>query len=199
MAIGLRELKKTRTRNQIVDVLIDLIKERGYEDATVDEICTRTEITAPTFYNYFSSKEAVLGYFYTETIRHIRLAMEEQRDEALSFEAKLRGFAHRLSADSLENSALWKALMLYGGNNLASDSTRKAASSEIESTYVGIFKEGQESGEIRSDYSAALLSTVFDGAMYMIGFRWASGVIPDDRLEQAFQDAIDVCLAGMNP
>lgn len=194
---GLRELKKTRTRNQIVEALIELINQDGYDAATVEQICVKTEITAPTFYNYFASKEAVLVHFYTETMQHIHETMKAQSDGEFTLEARLRGFVSRLAADSLANSRLWKALMLYGGNFLASDDERRATGHQIESTYKAMFSEAQENGEIRHDLSPFLLSTVFDGAIYMIGHRWAIGSITDDTLEQTFQDAVTACLSGM--
>ena len=194
---GLRELKKARTRNHIVEALIELINEDGYEAATVEQICVKTEITAPTFYNYFASKEAVLVHFYTETMQHIHQTMKEQSSDAFTLEDRLRGFVTRLAADCLDNSRLWKALMLYGGNFLASDDTRRDTGYEIETTYRAMFTEAQDNGEIRHDLSPFLLSTVFDGAIYMIGHRWATGSIEDTHLQQTFQDAVTACLTGI--
>ena len=69
MPSGLRERKKARMREQIVETTIALIRERGYDGTTVEEITRRIEITTPTFYNYFAGKEAVLGHYYTEHVR----------------------------------------------------------------------------------------------------------------------------------
>ena len=60
MSAGLRERKKARTHQGILDTAVELFRERGYEKTTVEEIVRRVEISQPTFYNYFGSKDAVL-------------------------------------------------------------------------------------------------------------------------------------------
>ena len=60
MREGLRERKKARTHQGIVDTAVEVFRERGYEKTTVEEIVRRVEISQPTFYKYFGSKDAVL-------------------------------------------------------------------------------------------------------------------------------------------
>ena len=60
MSEGLRERKKARTHQGIVDAAVEVFRERGYEKTTVEEIVRRVEISQPTFYKYFGSKDAVL-------------------------------------------------------------------------------------------------------------------------------------------
>jgi AcrR family transcriptional regulator len=59
-AIGLRERKKARLRQQIIDTSIRLFRRHGYEATRVDDIVQLLEISQPTFFRYFSSKDAVL-------------------------------------------------------------------------------------------------------------------------------------------
>src|SRR4051794_29730778 len=58
--LGLRERKKAQLRKRIADTALDLLRNHGLDAATVDEICRRVEISQPTFYKYFPSKEAIL-------------------------------------------------------------------------------------------------------------------------------------------
>src|SRR5580658_5836892 len=57
---GLRERKKVRLRAQIVDTSMRLFRERGYENTRIDDIVELLEISQPTFFRYFPSKDAVL-------------------------------------------------------------------------------------------------------------------------------------------
>ncbi len=54
---GLRELKKARTRRQIVDTAARLFAERGFEHVTVNDVARAAEISQQTVYNYFPAKE----------------------------------------------------------------------------------------------------------------------------------------------
>src|SRR6202050_987459 len=58
--IGLRQRKKARLRQQIIDTSIRLFRKQGYEETRIDDIVQVLEISQPTFFRYFSSKDAVL-------------------------------------------------------------------------------------------------------------------------------------------
>lgn len=59
---GLRERKRAATRRAIQRAVLEVVRERGLEGATVDEIARIADVSPRTFFNYFPSKEdAILG------------------------------------------------------------------------------------------------------------------------------------------
>jgi AcrR family transcriptional regulator len=56
----LRELKKQATWRAIHAAAMDLFAERGYEAVSVDEIAAAAKVAPSTFFNYFTSKDAVV-------------------------------------------------------------------------------------------------------------------------------------------
>lgn len=59
-AMGLRERKAARTREQIVDVALDLFIEQGYDETTMEQIAERAEVGNTTLYRYFPSKDLLI-------------------------------------------------------------------------------------------------------------------------------------------
>jgi AcrR family transcriptional regulator len=58
--LGLRERKKQRTRQLIADTAARLFAERGYEHVAVSDVARAAEVSEPTVYNYFPTKERLV-------------------------------------------------------------------------------------------------------------------------------------------
>jgi len=54
------------TKAKILEQAWNLYRRRGFSHVTVNEICTASEITKPTFYNYFKNKEDTITHIYDD-------------------------------------------------------------------------------------------------------------------------------------
>ncbi|HYT51703.1 MAG TPA: TetR family transcriptional regulator [Gaiellaceae bacterium] len=55
--MGLRELKKLHTRQEIADRAMQLFARRGFDHVTVAEVAEAANVSEKTIYNYFPTKE----------------------------------------------------------------------------------------------------------------------------------------------
>src|SRR5918995_4231305 len=58
--MGLRELKKQRTREVIAETAFGLFAKRGFDHVTVAEVAEAAGVSVKTVFNYFPTKEDLL-------------------------------------------------------------------------------------------------------------------------------------------
>lgn len=57
---GLREVKKERTRRNLLATAYRLFDAKGYDATTITEIARAAEVSPGTFFNYFATKEELI-------------------------------------------------------------------------------------------------------------------------------------------
>lgn len=86
-AMGHRERKKQRTREQIVDAAFKLFAERGYAATTVADIAAAADIAPRTFFSYFPSKEEVVFYDFDGLFESLSVAILERPEGVSAIDA----------------------------------------------------------------------------------------------------------------
>lgn len=121
-AASLRERKKARTREAIIDAALNLFERNGYDNTTIEDIAAAAEVSPRTFFRYFESK---LDLIMTRTDSHaddfgplladrpageslldaLREVLLSQLDAQLDDPLVLREFQVMLSTPSLRTMA----------------------------------------------------------------------------------------------
>ena len=57
---SLRERKRARTRQALIDAAVELFERHGYDKTTIADIAAAADISPRTFFGYFASKEDLL-------------------------------------------------------------------------------------------------------------------------------------------
>jgi AcrR family transcriptional regulator len=90
MPDGLRERKKQRTREQIVDAAMGLFAERGYQATTIADIAAAADVAPRTFFSYFPSKEAVVFHNVDHLLEGLAGALRDRPTGESAFDALRR-------------------------------------------------------------------------------------------------------------
>jgi AcrR family transcriptional regulator len=90
MAEGLRERKKQRTREQIIEAAMGLFAERGYHATTIADIATAADVAPRTFFSYFPSKEAVVFHNVERDLDGLATTLRDRLPGETAFDALRR-------------------------------------------------------------------------------------------------------------
>jgi AcrR family transcriptional regulator len=102
MAEGLRERKKQRTRDQIVESAMDLFAKRGYHATTIADIAEAADVAPRTFFSYFPSKEAVVFHSAERDLEGLANALRDRLPGESSFEALRRWIGTMIDESAAE-------------------------------------------------------------------------------------------------
>src|SRR5277367_6848208 len=96
---GLRERKKVRLRQEIIKTAVKLFRKHGYENTRVDDIVQILEISQPTFFRYFPSKDAVLREVGRRAFACIKERLETELSSEATTEERLRRMFQRMARE----------------------------------------------------------------------------------------------------
>src|ERR1700746_1171926 len=145
---GLRERKKARLRQQIVETAIRLFRKQGYEKTRVDDIVKILEISQPTFFRYFPSKDAVLrdvGKLGFECVaERLKSELSTKADTA----ERLHRLYHAMALEVEADRPLWKAVVLSGAMDPVRSPEVRGGEGGAVSRLREILAQGRERGVI---------------------------------------------------
>jgi AcrR family transcriptional regulator len=110
--VTLRDRKRARTRQAIIDAATELFEQRGYEGTTIADIAETAEIGTRTFFSYFASKEELLFPESDTRIGAVREAIASRTDAEGPAEVLLRAL-RRVDDDSDDMTGRLAVLRLH--------------------------------------------------------------------------------------
>ncbi len=196
--MSLRKEKQRRQRDLIIENAIALFRERGFEAVRVRDIARESVVSDATFFNYFSSKEAVLREWAE---RVFELPAPER--PAAAGRAPLRRTIRAWAADLAEKVEADPEMM-----RLAWSRVRTADFVQPQPPVRGrepraatptlLIEDAQAHGEVRKDLDAATLSLLLQGGLATCLAAWLAA--PEERsgesLRKRLSRAADLILDG---
>jgi AcrR family transcriptional regulator len=184
-------------RQQIIDISIRLFRKNGYEATRIDDIVHALEISQPTFFRYFPTKDAVLrevgerGYACICERLHSELSSKARTDQ------RLRRLYIAMAREVEGDRKLWQAVVLSG----AMDPVRSAELRGHEETAVSLLREiltqGQKRGEVTRAFPVVHLAEFMEGLYNTVVRQWAVDLTGPHKLADRVRSAVDFFLRGI--
>jgi len=145
---GRRQRRAAETRVRLFRCALELIAERGLANVTVEDITEAADVGKGTFFNYFPSKDHVLGVMAEIQVGKVREALAQAAHTKRPIHAVLHRLVRRLAEEPGRSPRLARALI---ASFLASDSVRKILKRNMQvgrKTIEEVVAAGQKRGEI---------------------------------------------------
>ena len=199
LEVGLRERKKARLRQQIIDTSIKLFRKHGYEHTRIDDIVQMLEISQPTFFRYFPSKDAVLREVGERGYACICERLRSELSSQAATGERLRRLYVTMAREVESDRQLWQAVVLSGGM----DPVRSAELRGHEEAAVRLLREiltqGQKRGEVTRAFPVVHLAEFMEGIYNTVVRQWAVDLTGPHKLADRVRSAVEFFLRGIQP
>jgi len=196
---GLRERKKARVRQDILKAAVKLFRKHGYEDTRVDDIVQALEISQPTFFRYFPSKDAVLREVGRRAFaRQAEILKSELSTEASTAE-RLRRFYESLAEVTEVGRPLWQAVILAGAMDPVRSPELRGPEEATVNLLREILAEGQKRGDVTKAFPVVHLAEFMEGLFNTVVRQWAVDLTGPHKLSERARNAVEFFLRGVQP
>ena len=196
---GLRERKKARLRQQIVDTAIRLFRKQGYEKTRIDDIVNILEISQPTFFRYFPSKDAVLRDVGQRGFQCIAQRLKSELSTKASTADRLRRLYHTMACEAEADRPLWQAVVLSGAMDAVRSPEVRGAECMVAGLLREILAQGQKRGEITSAFPVIHLAEFMEALYHTVVRQWTVDLTGPHRLTERVDSAVEFFLRGVAP
>ncbi len=197
--VGLRERKKARLRQQIIDTSIRMFRKRGYEATRIDDIVQTLEISQPTFFRYFPTKDAVLREVGERGYACICERLRSELSSKAGTDERLQRLYVTMAREVEADRKLWQAVVLSGAMDPVRSAELRAHEEAAVSLLQEILAQGQKRGEVTRAFPVVHLAEFMEGLYNTVVRQWAVDLTGPHKLTDRVRSAVDFFLRGIRP
>ena len=192
--MGRRERRGSETRERLFRSAMNLFREHGFHNTTVEDITNAADVGKGTFFNYFPSKEHILTALGEVQVakydKAVTLAAEEETRDALHW------LYHALPAEAGSSPKMVRSLFTVFLTSEPVGEFLAAGLVRARTTLRDMFREAQKRGEIPSHSKPEELAFRFQQSIFGSMFLWALQK-PSPSLEGWLDEGFEFFWAGV--
>ena len=187
-------------RNRILDAAVRVFAKNGFYKTRVADIARAAGVADGTIYLYFASKEDLLVSLFEDRVQRVVVFMEGLSHGHSSPRDRLRAVIAMQLGQLQEERDLAEVITV-----IVRQSTHLLRRSAVPhfAAYIDalahIVRDGQKSGEFRSDLSAGTVARIIFGALDGLTLTWALGRAEPGALARAAEQLTTMLMAGLAP
>lgn len=192
-----RERRKQEIRAKVIEAAIHLFEENGFEETNLEQICEKAEISRPTFYSYYNSKQDLIQALSEK--RWLALASEIKNSSMTQHESTqefIQSFFELTRIEIAKYGSLERELIRF---SMSRDNTEDGENSRLlkamTAMFFAMYTEGRKRGDIGNRYPIDFLAETTMGCITSVMINWAyDPKYPIERMLEQTSDFIDQML-----
>lgn len=198
--MSVREEKKQRNKQAIVEAAISLFSVHGYENTSIEQIAKAAGVGKGTFYSYFQTKNDLIKVFCKYELEKIHQELVKRSNKDASILEQMLTIYMTEFHHVTQNREFGR---LYMRESVFPTDSDVQDNLENEDKYFQllfpILQKGQERGELRKDVELLYMTAHFYSLYIMIISAWYTGRILTDEVEPAMELLFRQVLEGLQP
>ncbi|RUT33638.1 TetR/AcrR family transcriptional regulator [Paenibacillus zeisoli] len=194
----LRESRKKELKEQIFLQALQLFREKGFEQVTVQEITAKCGIAKGTFFNYFAKKEEILLYLGESQIDLLHQSIEKHRDIDHPKEQITLVLGDLLHNFSSHSELMRLATMeIMKSAHLAGEESKSVH--QLHQQLASILDRAIQNGKLQSRWETGVIATTIVGVYFHTILSWTlQGAQPTTTISDSFRQQLDVVWEGID-
>lgn len=195
-----REREKLAHRQEIIDAATRVFAQKGFSNATLDEVAQEAEFSKGALYLYFSSKEDLLFSIIKEKFEPLLEALTALLNGASSFREELHGMFSYLADMSFREKEFFSLILSQQIACFKAFSEERAVEcfairNAFDTFFINRINNAIRDGELRKIDPRAIHGVLYGASENMMFNQWNCKNIED--LQKAVDVFIDILYNGI--
>jgi AcrR family transcriptional regulator len=192
---GRRQRRHEETMEKLFTAAMELFSRKGFTQTTVEEITQAADVGKGTFFNYFPSKEHVLGYFVAKQKGTVMHHLELAREAKMSSKDVLASLGRSLVRIPAKSPQMASCLLRVFFGNAEVRECMVGEMTEGRRGIAEILQLGQERGELSNEFPPSELARAFHHALFGTVLMWV--LDSSNSVEKRLGNTMKVLFSGI--
>ncbi|GKV57722.1 TetR family transcriptional regulator [Sporosarcina sp. NCCP-2222] len=193
----LREARKKELKEKIFLQALQLFRDKGFEQVTVQEITATCGIGKGTFFNYFAKKEDILLYLGESQIELLQQSMEKHRN----IDQPKKQILHVLD-DLLHHFSSHSELMKLASMEIIKSASLAGKESksvqQLHRQLASMINSAKQDGKLHSRWETDIIATAIVGVYFHTILSWTLLEAQYSTINESFRRQFDVVWEGID-
>ncbi|AEB76392.1 TetR/AcrR family transcriptional regulator [Clostridium botulinum] len=161
-----RQIQAMNTKKKLYDISTDLMKTKGYDNVTIQEICKKAGVSVGSFYHYFESKNDIFielykiaDDFFYDTIKG-KLSSEDTINKIIEYFNYYAEYNEKMGIDMMKQ--------LYNSNNKMFITKGRHMQTVLDT----IIEQGQKNNEVTTEMTPKQITRFLFVLMRGVVYDW---------------------------